>query len=64
MMCHAKEPKGMTNFFEGGKAQIESAFGKGIETFLVISGERDTASGMPVPPSEWRRQLRVKDYTT
>jgi hypothetical protein len=63
MMRHAKEPKGMINFFEECKAQIESAFGEGVEAFLVISGERDTASGMPAPPGECRRQLRVKDYT-
>jgi hypothetical protein len=54
----------MINFFEECKAQIESAFGEGIETFLLISGEQDTASGVsPTPPGEWRRLLRVKDYT-
>ncbi len=29
----------------------------------MISGERDTVPGMPAPAGEWRRQLRVKDYT-
>ncbi len=54
----------MINFFETCKAQIDSAFGEGMETFLEISGEQTTASGMLAPRSEWRRQLRVKDYTT
>ncbi len=39
MMRNAKEPKGMINFFETCKAQIESAFGEGMEPFLEISCE-------------------------
>ncbi len=66
MMRNAKKPKGMINFFETYKTQIDSAFGDGLETFLEISGERTTASGVLAPPCEleWRRQLRIKDYTT
>jgi hypothetical protein len=52
MMRNAKEPIGRINFFETCKAQIESAFGKGMESFLEISGERTTASGMLAPPGE------------
>ncbi len=56
----------MNKFSEECKAQIESAFGKGTDAFLLISGERDTASGMLEQLAEWRRirrSLRVKDYT-
>ncbi len=63
MMRHAKELNGMIDFFEECKAQIEPSIGEGTDTFLLISGERDTASGMPEPPTELRISLRVQDYT-
>jgi hypothetical protein len=62
MMRHAKELKGMIKFFEECKAQIESAFGEGTDTFLLISGAQHTESGMLEQLAEWRRQLQVKDY--
>ncbi len=52
MMRDAKEPKGMIEFFEECKAQIESSFGEGTDNFFLIPDERDTAFGMPAPPME------------
>ncbi len=60
MMRHAKEPNRMIDFFEECKTQIESAFGESADSFLSIAV---TVSGKPEPPVEWRRQLRVADYT-
>jgi hypothetical protein len=62
MMRHAEEPKVMIDFFEECKAQIESAFGESVNTLLSIAFAV-TEPGKPVPPGEWRRQLRVADYT-
>ncbi len=52
----------MINFFEECKAQIESAFGESVDTFLSIACAV-TESGKPKPHVELRRQLRAADYT-
>ncbi len=52
----------MIDFFEECKAQIESAFGESVYTFLSIACAV-TESGKPKPHVELRRQLRVADYT-
>ncbi len=53
----------LIKFFEDCKAQIESLIGETMDGFLMIDCARDTESGMPEPLAEWRRSIRVEDYT-